>query len=370
MSAAAGSQTPTFLWLTGHVRNVGDSMLRRPLSDLYRGVGPIRVWSGAPGSGYAAGLRMSDGESAPSFRSWAGEFTIAALRGRPTFVFNAGEFGVTKAYFFGLLALAPALILARVKGARIVWAGAGVKNRRRYFMWPFDALARMAADLRWRDVTSARLMGRGQTMPDWGFGIGPGGETAPALAVVDPAARGTIAVSLRGDRREPSEEWLDAVERLAHRLNRGVVCVVQVQDDDALMRRIAERLGAELVGWGDGDHWAQEQRVREAYSQSVLALSDRLHGLVIAATEGAIPLGWCEATTVKVANHFEVIGADHVGPGESSVIDLIDELDESRVAQLSAESTARIVDARARVDAVREELVAGNCADVSGRARR
>ena len=358
MSVGASRQTPTFLWLTGHVRNVGDSMLRRPLADLYRGVGPIRVWSGAPASGYAAGLRISEDESAPSFRAWAWEFTIAAVRGRPTFVFNAGEFGVTKAYFFGLLALAPALILARAKGSRIVWAGAGVKNRRKYFMWPFDALAKAAADLRWRDVTSTPLMGRGRTMPDWGFGIGPGGGSAPALDAADPTSRRTIAVSLRGDRREPSEEWLDAVDRLAHRLDREIVCVVQVQDDDALMRRVADRLGAELVGWGDGDHWAQEQRVREAYSRSVLALSDRLHGLVIAATEGAIPLGWCEATTVKVTNHFEVIGAVHVGPGDSSVVELIDALGDARVDELSADSTARILDARARVDAVREELAA------------
>ncbi|KJL29301.1 hypothetical protein [Microbacterium oxydans] len=358
MSAGTSSQTPTFLWLTGHVRNVGDSMLRRPLADLYRSVGPIRVWSGAPASGYAAGLRIAAEESSPTFRNWAWEFTIAAMRGRPTFVFNAGEFGVTKAYFFGLLALAPALILARAKGSRIVWAGAGVKNRRKYFMWPFDALARAAGDLRWRDVTSTSLMGRGRTMPDWGFGIGPGGQSAPALDVAEPTSRHKIALSLRGDRTEPSEEWLDAVDRLAHRLDREIVCVVQVQDDDALMRRVADRLGAELVGWGDGDHWAQEQRVREAYSQSVLALSDRLHGLVIAATEGAIPLGWCEATTVKVTNHFEVIGADHVGPGGSPVVDLIDALDEARIVELSVESTARIIDARARVDAVREELAA------------
>lgn len=350
-------QTPAFLWLTGHVRNVGDSMLRRPLADLYREVGPIRVWSGAPASGYAAGLRISDAESAPSFGRWAWKFSLAALRGKPTFVFNAGEFGVTKAYFFGLLLLAPALVLARAKGARIVWTGAGVKNRRRYFMWPFDALAKAASDLRWRDVKSAALMGRGKTMPDWGFGIGPAGGDAPALTAVDPASRRRIAVSLRGDRQEPSDEWLAAVARLAERLDRKIVCVVQVQDDDALARRLAERLGADLVAWGDGDHWTQEQKVREAYASSVLALSDRLHGLVIAATEGAIPLGWCEATTVKVANHFEVIGADWVGPGASSSIELIDALDESRISELSNDSTGRIVTARARVDAVRGELI-------------
>lgn len=358
MSERVSNPTSTFLWLTGHVRNVGDSMLRRPLADLYRDVGRIRVWSGAPRSGYAAGLRISDSESAPSFRAWAWEFTMAALKGRPTFVFNAGEFGVTKAYFFGLLMLAPALMLAHAKGSRIVWVGAGVKARRRFFMWPFDALARASSDLRWRDVTSTALMGRGRTMPDWGFGIGPGGQTAPALREADPDSRRKIAISLRGDRVEPSEEWLEAVERLARRLSREIVCVVQVQDDEALMRRVADRLGADLVGWGDGDHWSQERRARNAYSQSVLVLSDRLHGLIMAATEGAIPLGWCEATTRKITDHFEVIGDDRAGPGDSSVVDLIDALDAVRVGELSINSTARIIEARARVDAVREELMA------------
>lgn len=350
--------TPTFLWLTGHVRNVGDSMLRRPLADAYRDVGPISVWTGAPGTGYEAGLRLADGESAPSFGAWARAFTRAAFRSRPTFVFNAGEFGVTKAYFSGLLVLAPALIVARAKGARIVWVGAGVKNRRKYFMWPFDALAKSAADLRWRDVTSAGLMGRGAVMPDWGFGIGPGGGVAPAIEHVEVSSRRTIAVSLRGDRREPTEEWLAALTRLADRLERRLVFVVQVEDDDALARRLAERLGAEVVGWGDGDHWAQEQRVRAVYATAAVALSDRLHGLVIAATEGAVPLGWCEATTAKVGNHFAVIGAHEVGPGDADVVDLIDGLDEQRLNEFASDMTGRMRAARQRVDDVRSEIAA------------
>ncbi|WP_162903767.1 polysaccharide pyruvyl transferase family protein [Leucobacter sp. wl10] len=349
-------KSPAYLWLTGHVRNVGDSMLRRPLADLYRETGPISVWSGAPGSGYEKGLRITNAESARSFLAWALEFTLAAIRGKPTFVFNAGEFGVTKAYFFGLLALAPALALASAKGSNIIWAGAGVKELRRYFMWPFKTLAKRADVLLWRDVTSTGLMGRGDIMPDWGFGLGPGGEKASTIKDVSIAARRYIAISLRGDRQQPSQEWIEAVGRLALRVNRKLICVVQVEDDEQMAQYVANRLNAEVVAWGDSNHWEQERRIRLTYSQAVLTLSDRLHGLIIAATEGSIPLGWCEATTPKVANHFEVIGADWVGPRSDSIIELLDSLDEARIEALSTLSLTRVHEARCRVDAVRRRL--------------
>lgn len=357
MKAEQASDPSIFLWLSGHVRNVGDSMLRRPLSDLYRSAGDIHVWTGAPGTGYEAGLRLAETESAPSFLQWVRDYTTATLRGRPTFVFNAGEFAVTKAYFFGIIILAPTLLLARAKGARIVWVGAGVRGRRRFFMWPFDALARAASDLRWRDVASTGLMGRGDVMPDWGFGLGPGGEVAPAIT--DPGVRDrvTMTISLRGDRERPSDHWVDSVRKLAERLGLGVVCVAQVEDDDELARELANKLGADIVGWGDGDHWEQEKRVRAAYSRSALTLSDRLHGLIIAATEGSVPLGWCEATTIKIANHFDVVGAEWVSCGDVSPVQLIDGLERSQLKALSARSAAVMSAARARVDAVRAALL-------------
>lgn len=194
-------------------------------------------------------------------------------------------------------------------------------------------------------------------MPDWGFGLGRGGLENELSTVAHPAAREFITVALRGDRRRPSEEWLDAVARLATRLDLTLVCVVQVEDDDSLAHDLADRMGAELVSWrDDGDHWAQEQRVRTVYASSVIVFSDRLHGLVMAATEGAIPLGWCEATTAKVSNHFDVIGAEWVAPGEVSSVDLIDALDSVRVDELSACTDDRVRDARRRVDAIRAQL--------------
>jgi len=350
----------SFLWLTGHVRNVGDSMLRRPLTEIYREVGPISVWTGAPGSGYEAGLKLAPQESARSFAAWVRSYYAAALRGRPTFVFNAGEFGVTKAYFVGMILLAPALALTTLKGGHIVWAGAGVnRRRRRVFMLPFDMLARAADYLKWRDVKAPKVMGRGTTMPDWGFGLGPGGGSARTPGEVDGRSRDFIAISLRGDRREPSPEWVSAVGRLAERLGSKIVCVVQVQEDHPLAARLAAELGASLVGWGDGDHWLQELRVREAYAQSRLVLSDRLHGLIIAASEGAVPLAWCEATTDKIAKHFEVVGATWVAPrpGDSSTA-LVDELMSDELERLTRELAQLMVLARDRVDQVRQELLA------------
>ena len=58
MSATVGAQAPTFLWLTGHVRNVGDSMLRRPRTRVDRPQG----WVEEPEATAAA---------APAATSWA-----------------------------------------------------------------------------------------------------------------------------------------------------------------------------------------------------------------------------------------------------------------------------------------------------------
>lgn len=356
------SEREAFLWLSGHVRNVGDSMLRRPLAETYREIASIRVWTGAPRSGYVSGLQITEQENMKSFGAWARSYARAVIKGKPAFVFNAGEFVVTKAYFFGVLALAPLLILAAAKGAPIVWVGAGVKSRRRFFMWPFDLLARSATELRWRDVVSPGVMKRGGVMPDWGFGFGPGGGSKPVLDTTDIASREYIAISLRGDRSEPSDLWIDSVQRLAERLGRKLIFVVQVAEDDRLASRLAQRLDADIVQWEDGDHWLQEQRVRLAYSNSVLAISDRLHGLIIATTEGCIPLGWCESTTSKVANHFDVVGAEWVAPGDSPSAALLDRLDLHAVRELASRSTAVSKYARERVENVRRDLAAGGAA--------
>lgn len=347
--------------LTGHVRNVGDSLLRRAYACALRDGAPISVWTGAPGSGYEAGLGLSPGESAPSFRSWYWSFVRSVVRSRPVFAFNAGAFGVTKAYLAGVVALLPWLLLLKLKGGRIIWVGAAVSERRGVFSWPFDVLARLAHLLVWRDTESAGRMGRGSTAPDWAFGLYPGGGWEPGDVHPAPLeAREFLAVALRGDRPDPGAAWLAAVADLGRRLGLTLAFVAQVEDDDALAGRLAAELGGEHVRWASADHSRQERLVREWYGRSALLISDRLHGLIVAATEGAVPLGWTDRPTRKIAVHMDLVGAPwaSVAPSQDAV-DLLGGLDAAALAARRDQTDTLVVAARAEVHAVGRRLVTG-----------
>ncbi len=311
----------TYAWLTGHVRNVGDSALRRPYCSAIRRAGRIRAYTADPDGRYDANIGLQADESFQKFLPWYIAFIKDTVVGRPGFAFNAGEFGVTRSYFFGMVLLLPWLAILRLKGAPIVWVGSSIGSTRKGFMWPFDLLLRMATFVHWRDDRSQVVMAGGSVMPDWAFALGsaerqPNADRRggpPYAPTGDLEHRRSLAVCLRGDREYPSELWLAAVRVLADRLDLRPVVVVQVEEDTAMARMLAKDLDGSLVQCSpvEGHRWAEET-VRSAYRTCRLVISDRLHGLIIGATEGAVPLAWCAQRTDKVKRHFDTIGAGWV----------------------------------------------------------
>lgn len=361
-----GRSTVTHVWLSGHILNIGDSALRRAYADALREFGGLRIWSSAPGTGYEEGLGGRSGELSPSFARWYWSYVMDVLRGRSVFAFNAGEFGVTKSYFTGIALLMPWLLLAKLTRGKIIWMGAGVPRRRKGFIWLFDILAALSHPLRWRDVNSPELMLRGGVMPDWAFALDPrnsvsdGGDLSERgyekRASTEPATRTYLTLSLRGDREYPSEAWLDAVSSLGDRLGLSVVAVAQVAEDDRFAARLAADLDAEFAGWTYESHREQEALVRELYSRSMITLSDRLHGLIIAATEGSVPLAWTEHSTSKISTHFDVVGADWVACGTPALaLEGLRTLEADRLDELVVRTAEAVADARFAIrDAVRE----------------
>jgi len=293
----------TFMWLTGNIRNVGDSALRRVYLNAVLGAGSVRAWVGDPTSGYARGLQLPVGGPTGSLSRWIVEFAMSTLRRRTHFAFNAGEFVVTREYFVGLVFLLPWVMLCKLRNGKVIWMGAAVADTKPFFMWPFRLLARMADDLRWRDSHSQLGHEQPARMPDWAFGV-----DAPHPAM----NRTAMTISLRGDRPFPADEWLSSVMDACSHLGLSPVVVVQVEDDQVMAELLATRLGAELVGWAASDHYEQEQVVRGAYQRSAVTLSDRLHVLIIAATEGSVPLAWVDRAAEKVRRHFNWLGATWV----------------------------------------------------------
>jgi beta-1,4-mannosyltransferase len=157
---------------------------------------------------------------------------------------------------------------------------------------------------------------------------------------------------------------MDAVEGCAARLDAEIVVVTQVARDVERCQELAERWGARHVAWVSDDHLQQELAVRAVYRRALAVISDRLHVLILGATEGAVPLGWCEHATTKIDRHFDVVGAPWVGRGRVGATAALDELDGPGLASLAARAERVVAQSRSRVDEV-----AGRIRSVAGSHR-
>lgn len=187
-------------------------------------------------------------------------------------------------------------------------------------------------------------------MPDWAFRhVGESCESN---------VRDRISISLRGDRVEQSEDWVRAVLALRDRTGLILHVVSQVKEDCLPAEKLAKTLGAELTVWDNGGHASQEQVVRAVYARSRLAISDRLHVLIMAATEGAAPLAHVDTPISKVSRHLDHLGFSWVAPGADGVGDTLAKVDIETIDAWVTETGRICVEARTRLDAVCRELSA------------
>ncbi|MGX5680884.1 polysaccharide pyruvyl transferase family protein [Schumannella luteola] len=286
----------------GQYDNIGDILLRRPLLDRLRRVGPLHVYLGAAPRGYEDGLKLHSSDVVyRSFARWYGALLVHALRGDAHYVFKPGEIQLT---FLGLkehVGMLPALAVVRARGGRILRIGVGARGASRVpaaLMRPSIALSHLSV---WRDRDTEALLG-GETMPDLAFSEAP--DTGSAK-------RGMLGVSLRGDRPEPTDEWMAAVREIATRNGLDLVVVTQVARDRDRSAALAAAWGADEIPWTDDDHAAQEERLRSLYRRAHGVVSDRLHVLIASLTEGAVPIAVVPASNTKIARHFDAAG---IGP--------------------------------------------------------
>jgi polysaccharide pyruvyl transferase WcaK-like protein len=334
----------TYAWLTGQEDNVGDSALRREYVRVLSTTSPLTIWAGRH-HGYTNGLtpRPND-ELSRSFTGWWAALALDAVRGRANVALNAGEFTLTKRYVAIAFVLLPLLTLVRVRGGAVIWLGAAVPAQTR-LTWLFRGVARLCSMIRWRDSQSARLLAPAPTMPDWALATEPLEPT--------PSRRELLAVSLRGDRPPPSEEWCALVRQAAHRLGLRITVVVQVARDRDRACEVASALEAEIVPWRHDDHRSQEALVRATYRHAAVVLSDRLHALFIAMTEGAVPIGWCESATDKLARNFAVIGLADLAAREPR---RLADLDGPQLDNLQRRVATQLARARHELRAVEQEV--------------
>jgi hypothetical protein len=365
MSAtASGERMPReiFVPARGQYDNIGDILLRRQLLDWLRPNGPLHVYLGEAPEGYAEGLGLAaDDVQYRSFRAWYAAALRSAAHGRASYVFKPGEIQLTLIGMKEHLAMLPVLALVRARNGRVARVGVGSRNFAplpRALMGPSIALSNLSL---WRDAATAGYLGQGHIMPDLAFAR----DGREELRDLPDEVRNVLVVSMRSDLDYPSAEWLAGVRAVAVDNGLTIWCVTQVLRDDGKCGRLAADLDGQALRWDGTGHDEQERRLRNLYRRAALAVSDRLHVLVGALTEGAVPAALLVSAQSqggpadKIARHFAAAGLhdvsiDSAGLSSSQIQDRLQNLLGRRASILAglAEAQAELQTVRRLLDQV------------------
>lgn len=292
-----------FVPLVGQHENIGDIVLRRELVEWLSPEGELHVYVGASTDAYDRSLELpSDAVVYRSVKAW-GAALASALRGSRdvAYVYKPGEIQLTIAGLKEHVGLLPLVVATRARGGVVVRVGAGSRNFDTFPTAVLRSTLGLAHYTAWRDTRTARIMRRGEVMPDLGFGqIG--------RADGDKRERTRLTVTMRGDRDAPSSTWREAVRATADDLGLALTVVTQVERDEPLGAELAAEWDADYIAWTGRDHAEQEDAVRRVFDESALVVSDRLHALIVALTEGAAVSTVADGPTDKIQRHFDAAG--------------------------------------------------------------
>jgi hypothetical protein len=350
-----------FASAVGQYDNVGDTVLRRGFLDALRKVGPLHVYVGSRDEDHLSGLGLHPDDSLyRTSPEWRARLSKGLTAERSLYAFDTGETEVRRSFAMRYLRLAPLLVASRLRGGASAHVGVGVRESSPWRM-PIAAVLRLCSVVTWRDDVSRRVMGLGRLSPDWAFALGSPDELLLA-SPADPARR-HLAVAVRASlshaaRERPSAEWVETVRRMAAELDLEPVFIAQIERDGPLAEELAFELGAEAIVWHSPNHAEHEARIREVYRSSRIVLSDRLHALVIAATEGAVPIGLADSDDDKVVR--TLAGAGITGTCvDRNLGDADDAIAIARAAvDRAPEIMAQVVEARCTIAGLTDELVA------------
>jgi hypothetical protein len=297
--------TNIFVLCSGQEDNIGDVVLRRIMLAELRMLGRLHVVLGDASPPFIEGLELGpDDRVYAEKKAWRRDLWKSIRSCHTWLVDKPGELLLDRRHLAAQTRLAVAALAVRFRGGTVLRLGLGQRSPNTTMTRLFRPVLATANIIAWRDPQSRSSFGIGEVMPDWGFGEAAMSSSAP---------RRRLALSYRSDRPELSDRALAGILSAARHLDLEPVVVTQVGRDDERSRALASRLGCELIDWPDGrTHKEQEHILRQIYAQCALVLSDRLHVLIVAMTEGAIPLGLTGHAESKIGRHFDAIGLDAV----------------------------------------------------------
>jgi hypothetical protein len=314
---------PVFVWCTGQDDNIGDVVLRRRLLDEVRPFGTLHLFLADASAEFVQALALAPTDMVyHDHEAWKDALASAAKRGPVLSIGKPGELQIDRVAL--RRALRRLFLHRRVVrgGGLVLQLGIGARAQPRSWMSLFRLSFRYHQKVLWRDPQSQAHFGLGAVMPDWGFAdLGPQRPEAPAN---HDCVRDLVAISMRGDRPLPGRAWLEGVRAFCQESGLKPVVVTQVRRDGERSRVLAYELDSYLVDWNDQTHVAQEVRLRDIYARSALAVSDRLHVLIVAFTEGAVPLCMVDRPEHKIGRHFDAIdyrgsSVDVAGQGAAEI---------------------------------------------------
>lgn len=366
--------TRVFLSTWGQSDNIGDSILRRGQLRTFQNIdgAQLHVHVGRkdfdPNSDdYVTAIGLDGSEKQyDTAAGWLVRALGSSAAARTILVMPTGEILMPERFrrYWGWWTLAGALG-ARRRGGALVQVGAGVRmatvgNSRRggtcvvrdqVEVPPLERIARTKMPVvTWRDADTRNSFQVGDVAPDWAFGEGP--EPAGGLGPA-PSARKLLAVTMRSDRDLLAEDKIALIREIAHVYGLRIQVYSQVRRDRESMERLAGILhpGTPAILMRDETHGEWEAVMRTMYRDCAIVVSDRLHALVIAATEGAIPLALSSCTTEKAVRMLKPGGFDLPSQDPGAI--------KSYLVEMFADQQAvsrRISGARAELDDVRDRL--------------
>jgi hypothetical protein len=325
--------TRVFLSTWGQNDNIGDSILRRGLLRSFQGIDGAELHVHV-GRGDLSQINDDDYLTALGLRgdeilydtndAWLRAASTKLLAERTILVLPAGEvsFPEHANSFTGWRSLL-GVLGARVRRGAGVQVGAGVRmssvgdqatpgqrvHHTTVGVPLFERLARRPmAVVAWRDADSRDAFRVGDVVPDWAFGEGP--DPSDHGLGAPPAKRTRMALTTRWDREILAPDKIRLLRQLAEARGLEIQVYSQVRRDRGHMEKLAHLLhpGTEPVLFGGETHAEWEAIVRGMFRECAVVASDRLHALVVGATEGAIPLGISNWTTEKVVRTLSPAG--------------------------------------------------------------
>lgn len=339
-----------FTVCTGQADNIGDIVLRRHFLDVLRHRGTLHIYMGAASTEFLEGLCLDPADHIyRDIDTWTAGLAAGAAAERVLVVDKPGEIILNTDCLRRQLKFWPVFSSVVKRGGGVVRLGVGVRSRPNL---PQRILFRLVLSqyqlFTWRDTESLEWLGFGQLAPDWGFG-----DRGPDRPVEEPdggAARDTLLLSQRSDRPLPSQKWIEGINRFAQQEGLRIEVVTQVQRDQGRTRELAKLLDCGRLGWTDEHPIEQERRLRERYRRAALVLSDRLHVLIVAMTEGAPSLCMTEYPENKIARHLRAVGYEG-----GSV--RVDDFSPEQISSLCSATLQRREETRAAVRFARERLL-------------